>query len=323
MNKLSWGDKMDVSEIMRGVFGKCEILLEGNVFSHEELIKSYIEFLSSTYEEKEHNIGVILHTGSACFDAMLLTYAAISNLLENEFDVEEFILSLSMGDLVLYQPPKAKAGRFEFEGFNAPSGYDGEYVQLKAENECRYVPRKRWNLISPYYGNSERLDGRGLRKKTNVRASFFQEVLGLSEEKVPNIIETSTIIVMTRERANYLIENLRIRFGEKELGLLDLVTASYFTEGEEYPYGGNTGKTEPVIKFTSKVAVARQLLRSRNGNRHLGVIICGEETIFRSETELPELISRKALQYVYISTGIDSECAIDLVKEHNSAEVFA
>ena len=87
---------MDVSEIMRGVFGKCEILLEGNVFSHEELIKSYIEFLSSTYEEKEHNIGVILHTGSACFDAMLLTYAAISNLLENEFDVEEFILSLSM-----------------------------------------------------------------------------------------------------------------------------------------------------------------------------------------------------------------------------------
>lgn len=317
MNKLSWGDKMHVSEIMRSVLGKCEILLESNVFSHEELIKSYIEFLSSTYEKKEHNIGVILHTGSACFDAMLLTYAAISNLLENEFDVEEFILSLSTGDLVLY-----KNKRYEFEGIKVLDGFTSEYAQLKGDG-VTYVSRKYWNQISPYYGSSDRLDSRGLRKKNNVRECFFEEILGFAKERIPNVIETSTIVIMPRERADYLIENLMIRFGEKELRLLDLVTASYFTEGEEYPYGGNAGKTEPVIKFTSKVAVARQLLRSRNGNRHLGVIICGEETIFRSETELPELISRKALQYVYISTGIDSEYAIDLVKEHDSAEVFA
>lgn len=314
---------MSVSEIMKNMLEKCEILLEGNVFSHEELIKSYTEFLSSNYEEKEHSMGIILHTGSTCFDAMLLIYAVISNLLENEFDVNVFISSLSKGDLVLYQPPRAKAGRFEFEGFNPPSGYDGEYIQLKAENECCYIPRKRWNLISPYYGNAERLDGRGLRKKTNVRSTFFREVLGRSEEKIPNIIETSTIIVMAREKANYLIENLRIRFGKNELGLLDLITASYFTEGDEYPYGGNAGKTEPVIKFTSKISVARQLLRSRNGNYHLGIMVCGEAIIYRNETELPELITRKSLKYTYISIEMDSQYAVGVIKDYSSAEVFA
>ena len=46
--------------------------------------------------------------------------------------LNEFILSLSMGDLVLYQPPKAKAGRFEFEGFNAPSGYEWRICSVKS-----------------------------------------------------------------------------------------------------------------------------------------------------------------------------------------------
>lgn len=58
---------------------------------------------------------------------------------------------------------------------------------------------------------------------------------------------------MTRERANYLIENLRIRFGEKELGLLDLVTASYFTEGEEYPYGVIRGKQNQLLNLLQKL----------------------------------------------------------------------
>ena len=53
-------------------------------FSKEVLIRAYAEFLSQTVEKNKHNVGIVLHSGSLCFDALILTYAAITNLLFNQ-----------------------------------------------------------------------------------------------------------------------------------------------------------------------------------------------------------------------------------------------
>ncbi len=317
----------DVSSAMRNVLNKCEISVDGNTFSKEVLIQAYAEFLSQTMEKRKHNVGVVLHSGSLCFDALIMTYAAITNLMFNQTSTDDMLESLSVGDIVLYGSKKKQ--RYIFEGY-----VDGEilgrdfkginYIKLSQnDGGATYISEKSWRLIEPYNGNAKRLDGRGIRTKGSQREDFFTEVLGVQPTDIPSVIDTSTVLVMPKDEADRLIKGISITFNGKTARLLDLVTASYFTEDEEHSYGGNTGKNEPVLKVCAKVSVARKLIFTRNGNVHIGLIVMGQDMINRGESELPELINRKSLQYVYVCSNVESEYVNQLLEENEEIEVFA
>ncbi len=317
----------EVSDAMRNVLNKCEISVDGNIFSKEMLIRAYAEFLSQTMEKRKHNVGVVLHSGSLCFDALIITYAAITNLMFNQTSTGDVLDSLSEGDIVLYGSKKKQ--RYIFSGY-----VDGEvlgreykgirYIKLSQDDGgSTYIPEKSWRLIEPYNGKAKRLDGRGIRAKGSQREDFFIEVLGVQPSDIPSVIDTSTVLVMPKDEADRLIKGLSITFNGKKAKLLDLVTASYFTEDEEHSYGGNTGKNEPVLKVCAKVSVARKLIFSRGGNSHIGLIVMGQDMINRGESELPELINRKSLQYVYLCSNVESEYVNQLLEDNEEIEVFA
>lgn len=56
---------------MNKIIEKCDVCINGSVVSKELLIKTFSSFVSSTIEDKQHNVGIVLHTGSVCFDAIL------------------------------------------------------------------------------------------------------------------------------------------------------------------------------------------------------------------------------------------------------------
>lgn len=317
----------EVSEAMRNILNKCEISVDGNVFSKEMLIRAYAEFLSQTMEKRKHNVGVVLHSGSLCFDALIITYAAITNLMLNQTSTGDVLESLSIGDIVLYGAKKKQ--RYIFNGYVDGETLGRDHIGLKylklsqSDGSSKFIPEKSWRLIEPYNGNAKRLDGRGIRKRENQREDFFTEVLGVDLSDIPSVIDTSTVLVMPKDEADRLIKGISIKFNQKEARLLDLVTASYFTEDEEHSYGGNTGKNEPVLKVCAKVSVARKLIFTRDGNSHIGLVIMGQEMINRGESELPELVNRKSLQYVYVCTNVESEYVGQLLEENEEVEVFA
>lgn len=308
------------------VFKKFEIRIQGQTISKEKLLKSFGQYLTQTFSKRDHNVGLIMHTGSVCFDAMLVTYAMIFNLISNKAETRDVINSFSEGDIVLYG--QNKKSRYFFSGFADGSEFGTEsgkkYIKLtQGGTSVNYIPEKSWRNIEPYNGDSVRMDGRGIRKKTSLRDDFFVEVLGFTKENIPSVLDTSCVIVAPRDRVDYLVKNISLIFDKKKISLLELATASYFTEEDEYRYGGNTGKNEPTLKFTAKVSAARQLLLSRRGNRHLGLIVLGEDSISRGSSELHELINRKSLQYVYLSSSINSELAFALTSDIEETEVFA
>ena len=48
------------------------------------------------------------------------------------------------------------------------------------------------------------------------------------------------------------------------MNLLDIVPAAYYTSGgEELQFGNNPSKAEPVLKVTSKISSARDLVLDR------------------------------------------------------------
>lgn len=313
---------MTAKEALDRIIDKCDLRIDGQSISKELLMRTYAEFLSSVTEKEKHNVGFVLHTGSVCFDAIALAYAMATCLVYNEYQADDVIASLQEGDSVLYGDKKKE--RYIFSGYTSlSSAPDITYVLLlQGSGNKTFVPPKRWGYIQPYFGASKRFDGRGLRKKGTIREDFYNEVLEYETEDIPSVLNVSAVLVLPREQANSLIERISLRFNDKEVKLLELVTASYFSENDEYRYGGNTAKTEPVLKIAGKISAARQLVISKRGNKHIGIVVFGNETVSRSFSELPELLNRQSLQYIYVLMNMDCECALPLIREVASPNVF-
>lgn len=322
-----------IRKAMNSIIEKCDVCIDGNVISKELLIKKFSDFISSTIEDKHHNIGIVLHTGSICFDAILLAYVAISNILYNKTDAANLIYSLHVGDVVLCyngSKGKTKPSKWVFAGFvnskDEPlQAVPGKYIVLQNDKNSRnYLPKSSWTKIVPYFGRSKSMDSRGLRHEDGKRYDFFTSVLEMQDTDIPRAIDTSTVIVMSRKEANELVRKLSFRFEETDIKLTDLVPVSYYTESnQEYQYGINQSKNEPVIKLTGKISVARKLLLCREGNRHIGLIVLGEDLYRRGESELPELLDRQSIQYIYLCMHLDTEFSANLIANYEEANLFA
>ena len=312
-------------EYMRKIINSCDIMLEGDVISKERLLQEYADFLGATVWTEDRTVGLLLHTGSVCFDAVSLIFAAVSNWKHNTKTPEEIIASLEVGDTVVYG-----SKRCIYRGKSKQ--YGSSYVELETHRTDRghllkdkeFVGKASWSKITPYYGESTLMDGRGIRANKSKRKEFLSVILDVPQEQIPSITNTSTVVVMPRERANYLINSLTIKHGSSDaISLLELATASYFTEHDEYPYGGNLGKTEPILKITGKVSVARKMIVRPEENKIIGLCVLGDEFLVSGKTELPDLFNRKSLGYVVVSAHIDTEHMTQIFEEVHDPSLFA
>lgn len=309
--------------LLKKLISKCDFEYEGSVISKELLMQSYFDFLAQTIDEDKHNVGIVLHTGSICFDVVSILVAAITIIFFSENDSEDVVYSLNEGDTVLYGSTKKQ--RYTFVGFYDIDQNKSENCILlsQSDNSKTSVSRKSWNRIEPYNGNSNRMDGRGIRKINYSRSSFIANVFEIEEKSIPSVTDKSSVIVMPRERADLILNNVCIKYAGISISLLEVVTASYFTESEEYQYGGNPGKIEPTLKITGKVSVARDLVMDKTGNQTVGIIVLGTDSITRGGTELTELMNRRSLKYVFLACNIDFDNAKQLIEEYEDSKVFA
>lgn len=327
--KLSSINKQSVTNLQRetDVFralGKCKLSLDGQIISEEILMKSYIKFLSETSQKDAHNIGFALHTGSIVFDALSVFWATVSCLIANKSDPEDVIQSLNTGDLVIYNNNRGGHDRYRFDGTETIKGM--EYAVLRKDdksNNCLKLPRPMWNKILPYLGEATTLYDQEMKQSDTVRRRFFTNILEIQENAIPSVFETSVVFVMPREKADHIAKGLSISFFGYTLDLLDLVTASYYTDNGEIRYRGNSGRNEPVLKFTSKLSIGRKLMLQKRGNIHCGLFVCDDEIIRKSQTELPELLNRKSIPFIFTTACIDSEPTFELLETQEEATAFA
>lgn len=301
---------------------RCCFKLDGEPFSQEMLAQAFIKFVSDTSFMDAHNVSFAFHTGSAIFDAIAVIFAAISNLVLNTSDSEDLVLSLEDGDYVLYG--SKKKSRYVFAGLLTRSDTPGvDYALLKQSNNETWVPRKLWRNIEQYKGSARSTSSIGIPLSSGLRSEFFKSVLDYKDYEIPSVINSSTVIVMPKERADRIIRGLTIQFGDKEVPLLELVTASFFTENNEIYYGGNIAKADPILKITQRISVAGRLVRSKDGNKTTGMIVMGNDIINRSYTELPEYFDRRSLKYLIVCGQIDYTDSVSLINSYEDGHLFA
>lgn len=314
---------------------KCDLYFDGHIISKELLVKNYAEFLAYNFEKK-HNIVISLHTGSICFDIITVLVAMFSNIAYDKLTVNDFVDSLLPGNVLLNGKERCR-----FEGFVdphiAPDGKVIKRIKLVSETVSKgkktetttWLPQTKWNQLKPYFGESSRLDGRGVRTDNKKRNDFLVSVFNMEPNEVPAFIEKSSVIVMNRERSEKIIENLTICYDNKFIKVTEIMPVSYCSENEEYPYGGNPGKIEPAIKITNSISTARSIVTNTwSGNDNwindiVGVSIMGFGAVSRARTEVSEMMKRRKLKYVFVTYNISSDEGETLLDEVEDASVFA
>lgn len=313
---------MNCQERMDAVLNRCDVLYKNQLISREHLIRVFWRYLNDNLvKEEDHTVSLVMHTGSICFDIISLVFSAVCSLAMDDGEVESVVASLEKGDMVLYKNQKYVFNGIEERQYgNRPAI---EYVMLQGKDTAM-VPANLWYRIKPYLGESTTLDGRGIRGKNNKRNEFMASLFGLRQEEIPGIIETSIVVIMPRNRASDIVNNtiLLDNTDGKIYNLLDIVTASYFTEGNEYYYSGNPGKNEPNLKITSKLSTARELVYQSENQSVKGLFILDGEGVNQSRSELYELMDIRSLRFANASYQINSEFADELADEYDDAPAF-
>ena len=323
---------LGVYDSMKKLIDKCDLYFDGHMISKELLVKNYAEFLAENFEKK-HNVAISLHTGSICFDIITVLFTALSNIMYNQDNAEDYVMSLNVGDTVLYNKKICKFNGITIlsESSDIPRAIlysehiDHGYVMPDTD----YVQKAWWYKISPYQGNAKKLGARGARSDGKKRTDFLASVFEMKPDEIPSFVTTSSVVVMNRDLSERIIGNLEIEYDSKRIKITEILPVSYCSENEEYPYGGNPGRIEPALKITNNISNARSIVTGEwQGNKDwenniIGVSILGFGAISRARTEVSEMMKRRKLKYVFISYNISSEDGETLLDEVEDSAVFA
>lgn len=312
---------------------RCDIYFEGSLISKEQIIRKYFDFFASALSSENHSVSIALHTGSVCFYIISLLTTALGCICIDDTKNADIIESLQTGDFVLYGEDRKE--RYIWCGFAdkdckpiSNKIVDKQhYAILRQPTKASktYAPKQRWHLITPYNGDSRVTDGRGIKKQTANRSSFISHIFDIPSQTISSITGVSAVIVTERGVFDRISKGLEIVYdGNKHIGLLDIVTASYYADsGEEYQYGSNPAKSEPVLKITGKISTARDLALDKHGNKTVGLIVIGSGALANDVSELTDLLGRKSLRFVHVTTEMDSDIAEGIIESQESTSVFA
>ncbi|HMM22395.1 MAG TPA: DrmE family protein [Selenomonadales bacterium] len=305
------------------IIQKCDICLNGEVVSRELLLQAYAKFISETICSGEHQIGISLHTDSICFDLITIIYAALGCLLYDQTTPEDVVNSLQSGDLIIYN----EQTRAVFIGKN-----DNGFACIKQEVVSRgqksfltsTIAPQNFYKIKPYKGESTMLDGRGIRKDTRKRFNFIESVFGICKANVSGTTRKSVIVISSREIADMIVRGTVIFYEDgKSVQLTELVTASYYTENDEYGYSGNPGKTEPVLKFMSNISLAREHIIEDEHKQIIGLLVLGKQIVDNGKSELIGLMGRNSLKYVFVCYALECDDNKGFLETYPELNLFA
>lgn len=317
--------------VIRSIVEKCDFLYDDALLSEEKIIEKYLTFFARQFDPAERSVSFAFHTGSLCFDIVSVAALMIGCLAYEFSSNDEILAELESGDMVLY-----KGERYRWGGIEQLSWRAGEpksdYIVLRQDAKGKNGPStlrvpydRNKHLIKPYYGTSSVTDGRGIRRDKTNRNDFISYVLGIPLADVPSSLDLSVVVVADKNEFIEICKHLVIRYdGGKTVGLMDVVPVSYYTgNGEQFQIGKNASKAEAVIKVTSKMSMARDLVLDRTGNRAIGLMVTNVESLSSSSAELNDLLRRKTLKFAYVVAPFNSESCELAMEQYETAKMFA
>ena len=296
---------MDGRRFSQMLMKKCNIFYKKELLSDDEILKRYMDFLAGEFFSEKRSISFSLHTGSKCFDVLSIVIAALRCILLEVESGESLMPEFRDGDIVVYNNKRYKWRGTIIDPFQRNENNSYYVLQQDAKGKngipTTYIRIENGNLVKPYYGTSVRTDGMGFRRKNSNREDFLAYLFEIPYNEIPTTVNTSMIIVCSREYFTDLVRNIHIRFEDKTVDLLDIIPVSYYTSsGKEYQIGLNQLKIDSVLKATGDISTARELILDKSNNPS-GLEIIDAGSRITENTELADLLNRKSIKCINVS----------------------
>lgn len=316
---------MTAEKLADALLSKCDIYYGESLISREAILEKYLSFFAESLVSKERSVNFALHTGSICFDIISVVTVALGCLAYNLSTNDDILGSLQNDEMVMFD-----GQRYRWKGLKTMNGL--LYMTIEQDgkgrngNYQRSLPYERnKHLIKPYYGDSKVTDGRGIRKLKSNREEFLASILDVPLAEIPTQIDVSIVIAAERSLFADVCRNVRIEYADnKHVGLLDIIPAAYYTSGgEEIQFGTNPTKAEPVLKVTSKISTARDIVLDRHGNKAVGLLVTGAVSPVDNAAELSDLLRRKSLRFVHVTSPMKPGLGEHILELYSDAALFA
>lgn len=314
-----------MTPVITALLEKCEIYLDGALISKENLLEKYHSFFAESIQSQKKPTGFVLHTNNVCFDALSIVAVSIGCLSYSAVTIDDILATLEEDDYVIY-----KDQRYRWKGTEEVNGIthfrllkDGVGFNSPLNLLLPYEEYKQ--RIKPYYGTAQKTNGVGVKAITTNREEFLAYILDRPIDEIPPQIDVAVVVACGRERFEDIFKRIRIKYNkETSVSLSDVLPASYYTDTDRpYQIGANPTKAEPVLKVTSNLSIARELLYDRDMNTVVGFLSLLDAPTTMDIEDLNDLLRANVLRFSYITAPIYNKNVAAMLKEHMEAPLFA
>ncbi|PLR81626.1 hypothetical protein CVD25_20855 [Bacillus canaveralius] len=278
-----------LSDKIRKAYDRSFFLIDNKPIQKSDFISNVSETVIKLLTDSKKERGIILHPGT-CLPLYVATIiASFKSFLSDDTEDMSFINELTIGDLVIYQNKRGKFKGTDNEGRIVIENCDRGTLTVNR------VPFSLANTILPYFGTAKTLDGRGIRKTTK-RQKVISTLFDIKNKDVNSITNKSVVIVCEKSEADGLMKRLKISVNKEAIEIGDLFPAGYYTNSDLHYYSGNPAKVEPLLKFTNKLSVARELIIEDKNIETL--IISGSKYFSEDISELASIYNRNSLKSI-------------------------
>lgn len=272
---------------------KTRFKYAGKDFAHTGFNVQNFNILSEILiEESSRNL--IVHPGSnALFVASIISTAFACYTQDALSSQTSLLDTLKDGDRILYE-----RNRGLYKGLTEINGE--RKIHMVFNGLSRYVPLSNVYKISPYLGDAKTLS-KGINKKSiTSRSEALGQVFGVSPDSIKNVTESSILVICQKSEADTIAESLQLECNSSgSVKLRDIFPMAYYSNCDSiHSYSGNSAKLEPVIKFTSHISTARDLVYEDEEHLIRTVIINGYDLIGASPSELSDIMKRSFIHDV-------------------------
>lgn len=257
-----------------------------NIYYENEEIKFYDfekKLLNAFLNEEENTNAYISPKENIYFIALFIIYSGLVQYLDNIYsEGNNLIDEIKQGDILEY----SKA-RCEFIGI------ENQKLKLKFADLLYRLPIEQAYKVSTYKGNANSLNkypkdnNRGAKKTRNM----ISKILDIDNDVFSKVISSSTLIVAPKDVVFSIIESLKIEFAGEMLNIGEVFPMAYcLSEDNYYYFKGNSSKQEPIIKFTSKIYNAKEIIKK---NKKISSVVVLQNKINREDLEDIIYISKR------------------------------
>lgn len=259
-----------------------KILIGDSEVHFNNHISEIVGILLNTFKEK-YKIDLLLTIDKNMIESILIVIIAIHSYLNKLFsyDGEDDIDDIEIGDIVYYNNRKCK-----YTGIERIYGEVKIKLEYKPRREgnlqlydCTYVDIKNKNQISKYYGNSDKINKMsGIRNKENNSSRvLLAKLLDLDYEKFSGVVGRQSIIVFeSKKEIEHILNIIKIKIQNKQYRFSEVFPCKYYFDVDNGAYlSGNPYKEKPILLFTSRLDVAKELMINKENCKELVLIGSG------------------------------------------------